>query len=79
MYVLLSEKTRISRRDRPCIWCPEKILKGEKYVRESSTFYREFQDHSWHPECLAAAREAFGENEEFFPHEHKRGSLNERE
>ena len=62
-----------------CIWCPEKIAKGEQHLHLISVFNRDFQDHRWHPECLAAWGRDYAENhEEDFPaHAFKRGSTEE--
>jgi len=75
-YQLLSETEPKARKDYRCIWCPEKILKGEKHIHETSKYDGDFQDHRWHPECKQASDKFFrltGE-EEFDPHSCKRGS-----
>lgn len=80
-YQLLSETQPIARKDYPCVWCPETILKGFKYVREVSKYDGWFQDHHWHPECYLAAKEFFREygEDEFPPREFKRGTIEERD
>ncbi len=63
---------RICRKERPCIWCGEKISKGSNYMVQSGKFYGEFQTNHWHPECF----EYFGENDEdgeFIPFDNPRG------
>ncbi len=78
-YQLLSKTTPTARKEYHCIWCPEKILKGEKHVHECSKYDGDFQDHRWHLECSKAADEFFQKygEEEFLPHEFKRGTIEE--
>jgi hypothetical protein len=73
-YQLLSRTEPKARKEYRCIWCPEKILKGEAHVHEVSKFDGELQDHRWHPECLAACG---SDDDSFCPHECKRGSTEE--
>jgi hypothetical protein len=76
MYELISETEPVARKDYYCIWCPEKILRGETHCHEVSKYDGDFQDHRWHLECKKAADTYFrryGESE-FQPHECKRGS-----
>jgi hypothetical protein len=75
-YALLSENTRKARKEHRCIWCPEKILKGESYLDERSVYDGAMQNHHWHPECRSAASKFFYETceEEFMAHECKRGT-----
>lgn len=78
-YLLLSETKPVARKEYRCIWCPEKILKGEKHLHERSKYDGRFQDHRWHPECREAADLFFREygEEHFFPHDCKRGTSEE--
>jgi len=78
-YQLLSETEPVARKEYHCIWCPEKILKGEKHIHESSKYDGDFQDHRWHFECIKASARFFKESgeEEFTPHACKRGSCEE--
>jgi len=78
-YKLLSEHNRTARKDHNCIWCNEKILKGQTYIAEHSV-YDGFQNHHWHPECRQAAVKWFYESreDEFDPHIFKRGTSEER-
>lgn len=75
-YQLLSETEPVARKEYHCIWCPEKILKGEKHVHESSKYDGDFQDHRWHLECKKASDSFFRKygEEEFMPHACKRGT-----
>lgn len=78
-YQLLSKTQPIARKEYCCIWCPEKINKGEKHLHEASKYDGEFQDHRWHPECYDTASlffKKYGE-EEFEPHSCKRGTTEE--
>jgi len=78
-YQLLSKTEPVARKEYCCIWCPGKILKGEKHVHESSKYDCDFQDHRWHPDCWKAAQTFFCETgeEEFMPHACKRGTNEE--
>jgi len=78
-YQLLSETNPVARKEYRCIWCPEKILKGEKHYHEVSKYDGDFQDHRWHEECKAAADLFFRKHgeEEFDPHSNKRGTSEE--
>lgn len=75
-YQLLSETEPVARKEYRCIWCPEKILKGEKHTHEASKYDGELQDHRWHLECRAAAASFYREygEEEFQPHAFNRGT-----
>jgi len=75
-YSLISRTEPTARKEYNCIWCPEKILRGEKHVHEISKA-DEFQNHRWHLECWSASQEYFSENpgeDMLYPHESKRGS-----
>jgi hypothetical protein len=76
MYQEISITNPKSRKEYRCIWCPEKILKGESHVHEVCKYEGDFQDHRWHQECWDAARKFFNENDEseFEPNSFKRGS-----
>jgi hypothetical protein len=78
-YELISETKPKARKEYSCIWCPEKIEAGAEHVHEVSKYDGELQDHRWHPECRAAATVYFRESgeEEFSPHECKRGTTEE--
>jgi hypothetical protein len=77
-YTHLSNTTPVARKIYPCVWCNEKILLGEKHVKEVGT-YDGFQSNRWHNECYNAAVKAFKENDdyEFEPHSCKRGTSEE--
>ena len=76
-YQLLSKTEPKARKAYTCIWCAEKVVKGEKHFHVVGKYCGELQDHRWHPECWAAQETYFLESgeEEFAPHEFKRGSL----
>lgn len=80
-YQLISETKPRARKDYRCVWCPEPILKGELHIHECSKYCGDIQDLRWHPECRDAAQAFFREygEEEFPPHEFKRGTMDERE
>ena len=76
-YSLLSETRPTARKDHRCIWCGQKISKGEQYVAERSVFDGEMQNHHWHQECLEDCHIAFA-NEcewEFMPYSNDRPEL----
>ena len=82
-FTLLQERpVKAARKQHKCIWCGQFILVGDPYTYERSIFEGEPQSHHWHPECLAALREAIkaegcGEYE-FNPWYMRRGSAEER-
>lgn len=75
-YQLICETKPKARKEYPCIWCVEKIQKGEVHIHEISKYCGDLQDHRWHPECRLAATKFFHESkeEEFEPGVCKRGS-----
>lgn len=62
------EQTRISRKERDCVWCGETILKGDKYIFQSGIMEGEWQNNHYHPECF----ECLDYQCEFIPHENDR-------
>lgn len=74
-YTLLSETKPIARKDHRCIWCGQKISKGERYVAERSVFDGDMQNHHWHNECLADARENSDYEWEFMPYGNERPQI----
>ena len=77
MYLALSETEPVARKEHRCIWCPEKILKGERHLKEASLYQGDFQNHRWHMECRRAATSYFSDHNndgEFESHEFKRGT-----
>lgn len=50
----LTDRLRITFKDRRCIWCPEKILAGEPARYRVYKFDGDFQTDYMHPECGAA-------------------------
>lgn len=76
----LSETRHRSRKERPCIWCREKIAAGEMYVRSAVIVEGEFQANAYHPECLEALNDMAAEEGGcvlFESHSFKRGSQEE--
>lgn len=71
-FTLLSETRPKARKDHRCIWCGEKILKGNIYVAERSVFDGEMQNHHWHEECLTDARNNSDYEWEFTPYDNER-------
>lgn len=76
---ILRSTTRKAAKERQCIWCPEKITKGEKHLHVASVYDGVFQDHRFHLECAEAMQKDYSEHheEEFPPHGFKRGTNQE--
>lgn len=79
MITILRKQRLVARVEHDCIWCPEKIVFDEKYLRVISVFDGDFQNHCWHPECYEAMQKDFTEHheEEFSAHAFKRGTNEE--
>lgn len=79
-YVPLEDKTVICRKEHKCIWCGEKILKGEKSQVLKGVYENSFQNDHWHIECYVASSDYNWDDYdgEFEPYECKRGSLEQR-
>lgn len=74
MDVLRDEDPKAAK-DHPCIWCTEKILKGEKYHLQAGVYDAEMCTNRYHPECFEVASESFLEGDcDFVPNQCKRGS-----
>ena len=80
MYNLISTTKPTAKKEYDCIWCSEKILKGESHVKEVGNYDREFQSNRWHQECHDAAQLYFSENDEtdFTPYDNERASKEEK-
>lgn len=67
-YALIRESWPLARKQYKCIWCGQRIEVGLKHRHEVSR-YDELQDHRWHLECDADAKECFRTgDEEFIPY-----------
>ena len=76
-YCLLSETAVRAQKPYRCIWCDQRIEKGERYVRECSIYDGDIQNHKWHPECINACHAEYmktGE-EELYPGENERPDI----
>lgn len=72
-YTLLSLTYPVARKDHRCIWCGQKIAKGEGYMNERSVFDGDMQNHHWHPECWKDSHTNNDEPEwEFTPYSYER-------
>lgn len=80
-YTLLSKTEPIARKDHKCIWCGQKIPKGEQYLAERSVYDGEMQNHHWHMECWSASKDEMGYTGdwEFGPYENERPQPDSRE
>jgi len=80
MYNLISTTKPNAKKEYDCIWCSEKILKGEQHVKEVGEYQGDFQSNRWHQECHNAAQLYFEESNEneFTPHNNERGSKKEK-
>ncbi len=76
-YQLLSESTPIARKQYQCVWCPEKISKGEKHFHVVGKCDGDLQDDRYHSECRLAACKWFQGEDEFEPQMFKRGTCEE--
>ena len=78
-YVLMGAAYPKARKEHKCIWCGERIDKGEQHLNESSIYDEHWQRHRWHLECDADARNYFRETHEdsFDPHEAHRPDVSD--
>lgn len=60
-YTLISEERRTARKPHRCIWCWQRIAKGERYEYEAGINDGDFQSQHFHPECQAAKDQAAAE------------------
>lgn len=51
MNTLFDSSVRIARKKYRCIWCGERIQKGDNYVRETGVNDGDFFAQKYHPEC----------------------------
>jgi hypothetical protein len=73
--ILLSQRTRTAHVEHECIWCPDKITIGERYLSQAVKDDEEFWFNKFHPECFEAFLSCWKETDgEIWPHESKRGS-----
>jgi hypothetical protein len=75
-YVLLSESCPKARKDYMCIWCGQKIIKGDVYYRRSGAWEGSVATDQWHPECNQASVESarINHDDEFDRYENERPS-----
>lgn len=74
-YRLLRDSWPVARKAHRCIWCGQTISVGERYRNEYSVYDGAFQNHHWHSECDADAREYFSDgdgDDEFIPYSAER-------
>jgi hypothetical protein len=76
-YRLLSENNLKATKSHNCMWCADKVLIGEQYVRDVSVYNSDFQNNAWHPECWDAVKRLW-EEDEYDPHSFKRGTIESR-
>ncbi len=55
--IWLSCSKPTAKKQHHCDWCPEPIVIGEKYVRESAVYCGDFQELKFHTECRDACSE----------------------
>jgi hypothetical protein len=71
----LRDQDLVARKDHQCVWCPEKILKGQKYHLQAGEYEGEMCTNRYHPECFEAGAEAFRDGDcDFEPQSFKRGT-----
>jgi len=77
-YTQLAAEHRKARKDHKCVWCGEKILKGQTYDYYAGVFDGEFQISRYHMECTGVAGEWCRENDPwgdgFDPYQFYRGT-----
>ena len=56
---IIREGDPVARKARPCIWCGEMILVGEKHHQQVGNVDGDLQDNRYHNECWADAEKAF--------------------
>ena len=75
-YQLISEAHPVARKEYKCIWCGEKILKGEKYLYRFYKYEGDLNSGRMHLECEEAME---GSNvESWEAGEFKRGTTESR-
>lgn len=79
-FTFLSVDLRVARKEHRCIWCPEKILVGDRYQDVRCIYEGDFQANKYHPECKFACEEIARREGpfDFSEHQFKRGSTEER-
>ena len=72
-YTFISlRSTRAAKRHR-CIWCGERIERGEQYLRVIGKFEGDLLSDPYHLECREAAQADFDDGEdEFCPYDNER-------
>ncbi len=79
-FQLLSLTHPKARKEKPCIWCGEKIHVGESHVHYSGVQDGDFQSTRIHSECYLAMQKDFLESgeDDFPPYSFKRGTTEEK-
>lgn len=57
MKSFFSEHTVKARKERPCFFCGEPIVKGTRYLHRSGLGLNDYFTMSMHPECVAATKD----------------------
>ena len=58
-YHLFSRKAFVARKRHVCIWCYQRIERGDVYYREASVYDGRHQDHAWHWDCWFGSADYF--------------------
>lgn len=77
----LSTKDVAARKEHKCVWCGEKILKGEKHTKRAYVMEGEFVHDRLHSECYVAMCDGtldWLDNEGFCEYAFKRGTTEEK-
>lgn len=61
-------------KDHRCIWCGQKINKGDRYTYHAGVFDGDWQSNHYHPECFGCIPEDpyYDPSEGFVPYENDR-------
>ena len=66
-YHMFSRRLVTARKPQRCIWCWQRIERGDVYYREASIYDGRHQNHAWHWDCWFDAQvEYFSSGQEDF-------------
>ncbi len=75
-YHLFNKVWRAARKPHVCVWCGQRIVALDIYLREKSIYDGSHQDHAWHWDCWFDAHENyFKHGEEEFSTDNERPAM----